>query len=239
MITLARHALQVLTGPRALPTPQAAAYKSMPEAQMVGRRFSLAEACSMPHLLFPLTDLYPCLHVLNWQHMVLLEGVGQHIVEETISCSFSEHRCALLCSHALSHRSNWLSLAHNLGRVLTRVAIHLQRLLHQHAPGSLLEFLFRHGRAAAACELHFPPSGVSNGQAYHVPEDCRCLLLRHHLRDQLATPCQAFMLLSHVPETLVAHAWAVMMLSMESLNKISRAYCLEGMSQVPSRQPVN
>ena len=41
----AHHALQVLTGPRALPTPQAAAYKSMPEAQMVGRRFSLAEAC--------------------------------------------------------------------------------------------------------------------------------------------------------------------------------------------------
>ena len=34
----------------------------------------------------------------------------------------------------------------------------LQRLLHEHAPGSLLPFMFWHGRAAAACELVFPPA---------------------------------------------------------------------------------
>ena len=40
----------------------------------------------------------------------------------------------------------------------------LQRLLQQHAPGSLLPFLFRHGRAAAACELLFPPAEIANGK---------------------------------------------------------------------------
>lgn len=46
--------VQVLWGPQKLPTPQAAAYKSMPEAQMVGRRIALAEAG------FPVHGLATC-----------------------------------------------------------------------------------------------------------------------------------------------------------------------------------
>ncbi len=42
-------AVQVLRGPQKLPTPQAAAYKSMPEAQMVGMRIALAEVGSRSH----------------------------------------------------------------------------------------------------------------------------------------------------------------------------------------------
>ena len=41
----------------------------------------------------------------------------------------------------------------------------LQRLLREHAPDSLLPFMFRHGRAAAACELVFPPA---NGAAEDI-----------------------------------------------------------------------
>ena len=44
-------AVQVLRGPQKLPTPQAAAYKSMPEAQMVGRRIALAEVSSRSRCL--------------------------------------------------------------------------------------------------------------------------------------------------------------------------------------------
>ena len=44
-------AMQVLRGPQKLPTPQAAAYKSMPEAQMVGRRIALAEVGSRSRCL--------------------------------------------------------------------------------------------------------------------------------------------------------------------------------------------
>ncbi|CAL5220409.1 g2420 [Coccomyxa viridis] len=82
--------LKVLRGPQKLPTPQAAAYKSMPEAQMVGRRIALAE-----------------------------------------------------------------------------------RLLHDHAPGSLLPFMFRHGRAAAACELAFPPASGAVGDSSNHHADAR------------------------------------------------------------------
>ena len=79
----AHYALQVLTGPRALPTPQAAAYKSMPEAQMVSRRFSLAEA---RHTLNQQSDSYNTSQswarwrVIIWWHISLqgwmLRGLG-------------------------------------------------------------------------------------------------------------------------------------------------------------------
>lgn len=68
-------AVQMLKAPQKLPSAEAAAAHSMPEAQMAGRRLALAE-----------------------------------------------------------------------------------RLLSQHAPLKLLPFMFGHGRAAAACELLFPPA---------------------------------------------------------------------------------
>lgn len=102
--------------------------------------------------------------------------------------------CALLCclpSQTLLHLPDWLRLIHLSDRILIRASIRLQRLLQQHAPGSLLEFLFRHGRAAAACELLYPPSGASNEQAAHVP-DGRCLRLSGHLEDDLANALPSF-----------------------------------------------
>lgn len=40
------------------------------------------------------------------------------------------------------------------------VAVPVQKLLREHAPRQLLAFMFKHGQAAAACELLFPPTGA-------------------------------------------------------------------------------
>ncbi len=37
----------------------------------------------------------------------------------------------------------------------------MQKLLREHAPEKLLAFMFKHGQAAAACQLLFPPTGAS------------------------------------------------------------------------------
>ncbi len=49
----------------------------------------------------------------------------------------------------------------------------LQKLLREHAPGALLPFMFRHGRAAAACELAFPPANGSAGDSSRCRHDAR------------------------------------------------------------------
>lgn len=49
----------------------------------------------------------------------------------------------------------------------------MQRLLHEHAPGDLLPFMFRHGRAAAACELAFPPAYGPAGDSSRCQHDAR------------------------------------------------------------------
>ncbi len=67
-------AVKVLRGPQKLPTPQAAAYKSVPEAQMVGRRIALAEASSPAPL--PVCFSQCMISILREVHELCEEELG-------------------------------------------------------------------------------------------------------------------------------------------------------------------
>jgi hypothetical protein len=112
---------------------------------MVGRRYALAEACPFHLRQQSLGHCFDC--KLQCMLSAMLSGSFDSV------CTHARHP-----RHVIGPQCN--DVTSTKGCLMLCC---LKRLLREHAPGSLLAFLFRHGRAAMACELLFPPADTPAG----------------------------------------------------------------------------